>query len=142
MLRPEERPPFEILEHTADIGLSVRGATLEQLLEHAIDGLVEIIGVRGGRGTEEHHVAVAVNEEDMGAALVEVLDEVIFLIDRHQARIADAHVTGEGSSLTARLRWEASPEPPEGTELKAATYHLLAVKRVEGGYEATVYFDV
>jgi SHS2 domain-containing protein len=31
---------------------------------------------------------------------------------------------------------------PEGTELKAATYHQLSVRPTEDGWEATVYFDV
>ncbi len=49
----EERPSFEILEHTADIGLRARGKTPEELFENAAAGLLEIliylVDARGAR---------------------------------------------------------------------------------------------
>ena len=35
-----DRPPYEILEHTADVGLKVYGGTLPELFANAGRGLV------------------------------------------------------------------------------------------------------
>jgi SHS2 domain-containing protein len=138
---PEEGPPFDILEHTADIGLRVRGRTIEELFENAIRGLIQIVGARGEREEREERVVVPLDADDPGAALVEVLDGVIFLVDAHHARIAKVGVTSDGS-VVATLGWAPSEQPVEGTELKATTYHQLKVESSPSGYEARVYFDV
>src|SRR5712691_3978015 len=41
----EAQRPFEILEHTADIGLRAHGRSLEELFENAAWGLAEILDV-------------------------------------------------------------------------------------------------
>jgi Archease protein family (MTH1598/TM1083) len=43
---------FELLEHTADVGIRARGATLEEAFEQATLGLAEILGALapGGSG--------------------------------------------------------------------------------------------
>lgn len=138
----EEPPPFEVLEHTADIGLLARGRTLEGLFENAIRGLIEIVGAGAPEGKDEESLNVEFDESDPGAALVGVLNEVIYLLDRYQARIASVKVERDGALIGARVVWGPSSDPPDGTELKAATYHQLKVQKVDGGYEATVYFDV
>lgn len=137
----EERPPFEILEHTADIGLGARGRTLQELFENAARGLLEILGAAAREGSD--HDEIAVEADDSGALLVHFLDELIYLVDGRGARIAGTAVRFEGPTrLRARVTWTPSEEPVPGTELKAATFHQLSVEERENGYEATVYFDV
>ena len=48
----EERPPFEILEHTADIGLRAHGESMEALFENAAAGMLEILGAAAGDGSD------------------------------------------------------------------------------------------
>jgi SHS2 domain-containing protein len=142
MPAPEERPPFELLEHTADIGLRVRGQTIQQVFENAIQGLLEILGAHGVRRGRGHRVVVPLDAGDPGGTLVDLLNEVIYLIDRDHARIAEVEVASNGPSVVAHLDWAPSTEPLPGTELKAATYHQLTVEQTDAGYEATVFFDV
>jgi SHS2 domain-containing protein len=142
MPSPEERPSFEVLEHTADIGLRVRGRTIEELFENTIRGLLEILGAHGVRGGRVHRVVVPLDAGDPGGMLVDLLNEVIYLVDRDQARILEIDVASDGSSVVAQLEWAPSTEPLPGTELKAATYHQLKVEETDAGYEATVFFDV
>ena len=137
-----EPPPFEILEHTADIGLRARGKSLEVLFENAIWGLIEIVGARTDEGKNEERVLVRLDEDDPGAALVDLLNEVIYLLDLQQARIAGLSVERADSVIEARIRWRPDPDPPEGTELKAATFHQLSLEKRDYGFDATVYFDV
>jgi SHS2 domain-containing protein len=137
----EERPPFEILEHTADIGLRARGATLEELFTNAASGLLEILGAAARDGSIEDEIAL--DAQDRAALLVYFLDELIYLVDGRGARIADTSVRFETPTrLRAQVRWAPSDEPLDGTELKAATFHQLSLEERDGGYEATVFFDV
>jgi hypothetical protein len=41
---PDPDGGFELLEHTAGVGVRARGATLEEVFEHATEGLAEVLG--------------------------------------------------------------------------------------------------
>jgi SHS2 domain-containing protein len=100
------------------------------------------MGARTASGKDEEQIAGEVSDEDLGGALVGLLDEVIYLVDRYEARVADVKVQFDGDLVIATVVWGASSDPLEGTELKAATYHQLEVRRDNGSWVATVYFDV
>jgi len=137
----EERPPFEILEHTADIGLRARGRTPEELFENAAAGLLEILGAAAREGSTD--VEITEEADDPAALLVHFLDELIYLVDARGARIAAITVRLQAPTrLRARVTWTASGEPLGGTELKAATFHQLSLEERPDGYVATVFFDV
>jgi protein archease len=142
MATDPEAAPFEILEHTADIGIRVRGSSLEELFENAALGMTEILGARaqGGGGQA---VAVRVEGSDREALLVAWLDEVMFRLEHSAARLANVDVRAVREGVVdCELILVEDGSPPDGTELKAATYHQLAIRQTGGGYEATVYFDV
>jgi SHS2 domain-containing protein len=137
----EERPSFEILEHTADIGLRARGKTPEELFENAAAGLLEILGAAAHEGSTDEEIAL--EADDRAALLVHFLDELIYLVDARGARIAAIAVRFDAPTrLRASVTWTPSDEPLEGTELKAATFHQLSLEERGGGFEATVFFDV
>jgi len=137
------KPAFEILEHTADIGVRSHGATEEEAFENAARGLLEILGAESSRdgGSVE---TVDVRAADREALLVSLMDELIFRTDsRPTDGIARIEVRfGGPSALRATLRWGPRRRSPEAIELKAATYHQLSVKRAGAGWVTTVFFDV
>ena len=147
MASSEERPPFEILEHTADIGLAIRGATLEELFENAAWGTAEILGAHAREPDRESRPvagpALNARAEDLEGLLVAWLDEVLFALEQSGRCLSHVEVLkvtqdeAEGNLLVVPC-----PGPKEGTELKAATYHQLAVQPEQDGWAATVYFDV
>ena len=133
---------FEILEHTADVGVRAQGATPEETFEQATRGLLDITGATGSGSGER--VAISVSANDLGAVLVDWLEEVLYLQDARDAVITGLHV--EHAEDTAASGWvEIAPrgQELEGTAVKAITYHQLAVThRDDGSWEATVYFDI
>jgi SHS2 domain-containing protein len=142
-------PAFEILEHTADIGLRARGRTLEELFENAAWGLAEILDVArptraiGAGGYARGPTTIVLEPADIGALLVDWMNELILLTEEGRACLADVDVErSDESGLRARVDLVDCGERPEGTELKAATYHQLAVQQENGGRVAVVYFDV
>jgi protein archease len=135
-------PDFEILEHTADIGIKVSAPTLAGALEVAVRALAEVAGVwRPGPGDE---TAVEVQARDVGGLMVEWLSEVLYLYDSRTAVVCGArvrHANEQRASGTVCL----APSPysvGEGTEVKAITYHQLEVKESEDGWRATVFLDI
>jgi SHS2 domain-containing protein len=133
---------FELLEHTADVGIRARGATLEEAFEQATLGLAEVLGApRPGAGEP---VAVAVTAGDPGALLVDWLNEVLWLHEvRGHAAVAAVHVERvTGDRAAGSVTFSSTGRPADGTFVKAVTYHRLRVGRDAGGWLAEVYLDV
>jgi SHS2 domain-containing protein len=134
---------FELLEHTADVGVRARGVSLEEAFEQATLGLAEVLGARRpGRPGET--VAVEVTAGDPGGLLVDWLNEVLWLHEtRAHAAIAAVRVERAGDGRASGSVTFASTGPPaDGTFVKAVTYHRLRVGRDAGGWLAEVYLDV
>lgn len=133
---------FEILEHTADVGLRARGKDLAETIENATHALAEIAGIwQPGDG---EWTSIAVESGDAGGLLVDWLSEILYLHETKNAGIAGVEVTSvderraDGSLVLVPLR----QEPDEGVQVKAITYHQLKVERIEDGWIAEVYVDV
>jgi SHS2 domain-containing protein len=139
------RPPFEILEHTADIGLRAWGETREALFENCELGLADILDRREdgyGAGTT-NQVSVQLHATDVEALLVEWMNEVLYALEDEEGCLQAVRMSEVGETqLRADVVLSVCEGPPEATELKAATYHQLSVGRRDSEWEATVYFDV
>ena len=139
---------FELLEHTADVGIRARGATLEEAFEQATLGLAEVLGALAPGPGEA--VAVAVSAPDPGGLLVDWLNEVLWLRETRDAWLAGVQVdrVGEGAavgsvSFTSKGPAEEGDPAPDGTFVKAVTYHRLRVEPdPAGGWLIEVYLDV
>jgi SHS2 domain-containing protein len=133
---------FELLEHTADIGIRARGASLEAAFERATEGLAEILGaLRPGPGEP---VAVEVSAPDPGGLLVDWLNEVLWLREVREAWLAGVRVdrVADGTASGSVALSSAGPAP-DGTFVKAVTYHRLRVEPGPGGgWLIEVYLDV
>jgi SHS2 domain-containing protein len=133
---------FELLEHTADVGIRARGATLEEAFEQATLGLAEVLGALApGPGDT---VAVEVSAPDPGGLLVDWLSEVLWLREVRQAGLAGVRVDRVGDGAAAGSVTLSSEGPaPDGTFVKAVTYHRLRVEPDRsGGWLIEVYLDV
>lgn len=145
------RQPFELLPHPADVGFVARGGTLEELFAVAAQALCDTgWELDRVRAREEVHIrARAATLEDL---LYSWLSEVLFLSDAEHwvfrefrvarvtaasppERLWEVHGSGRGERFDKR-RHRAR------TYIKAVTYHQLAVKETQDGWQATVYLDV
>ena len=143
---PGAQAGFELLEHTADVGIRARGATLEEAFEQATLGLAEVLGALapGGSGGPGEPVAVEVSAPDPGGLLVDWLNEVLWLREVRQAWLAGVQVdrVGDGTAVGS-VRFSSEGPAPDGTFVKAVTYHRLRVEPdPSGGWLIEVYLDV
>lgn len=132
---------FEILEHTADVGVRSWGSSLEEAFRQSTLGLLDIIGVwRPGPG---ERVEIEVDGRDPGALLVDWLSEVLYLQEVRDPVITAVEVSAvqEGRASGA-VEIAARPSHIEGTAVKAITFHQLDVSRTQHGWSTTVYVDI
>jgi SHS2 domain-containing protein len=137
--------PFEILEHTADIGFRAWGATPAELFENAARAMMSIASEPSGFGGESE-IAVEVSGEDWESLMVNWLSEILYLFDAGKFAPRDfevreiaperlrAQLRGEQPRDAARHRWELI--------IKAVTYHELQVAERNGRWEAEVFLDI
>jgi SHS2 domain-containing protein len=134
---------FEILEHTADIGLRARAPTREKLFEALGEGLATLQDAWIPNGGDERRVEVEAS--DAAALLVAWLDELLFLHETEDAVFAGLVVDRvDDASLSARVRLSPRGDRElEGVGVKAATYHQVRVDREpDGVWIGQVYLDV
>ena len=138
------RQPFEMVSHTADIGMLIRGRDKEELLLNAAQALYSNL-FRATGLTERLERVVTIDSPDGDALLVDWLNELIYLFDTDRLAFSRFEV----ELLTeCRLRVRCFGEYIDISrhrvvrDVKAATYHEAHVQRVEDGYAVRVIFDV
>jgi SHS2 domain-containing protein len=133
---------FQVLEHTADVGIRASGRSLEEVFEAATEGLSSILG--GWRPSSGEVARIEIEPGDIGAQLVDWLSEVIYLQESRDAVIAgvDVERVSEEGTIGTLVLSPRGDETLQGTAVKAITYHQLQVERSERGWTAEVYVDV
>ncbi|OGR83686.1 MAG: hypothetical protein A2636_03785 [Elusimicrobia bacterium RIFCSPHIGHO2_01_FULL_64_10] len=137
------RPGFEIIPHTADIGLRVRGKTLAALFENAARGMTSLLAEMKGTGREKS-ANVRLSSDGPESLLVDWLGEILYKFTVKRAAYSRFKVTAlSPRALSARLSGgRAGPGLRALREIKAVTYHGLKIKKMKEGYAADIIFDV
>ena len=139
--------PWEEVPHTADWALRVRGDDLRSLFQNAALGMAELIGGEGSADAKPDQRAVTRDAPDLEMLLVDWLTELLVMVEEEGVvftGIEVGAVDGPGEGETARLaaRVTALPGGAFTKHIKAVTYHNLAIRRSDQGFETTIVFDV
>lgn len=138
------KAPYEVFEHTADIGIHAFGSTLAELFVHAAQGM-ESLMVTPEQVRETTLREIAVEGHDTVSLLINWLNELIFLFDTDYLLFRNFEITFINEThLTARAAGEAYNEQRHelSSAIKAVTWHEAAVTRIDDGYQARVIFDI
>ena len=134
---------FEIVNHTADVGIIAYGADIEQAFANAARALFSLI-------TELDDVAEVVHRDteliapDEESLLVEWLNELIYLFDAENIIFKRFDISRlDNTQLKARSYGEKvdSSKHRLKTGVKAATYHMLKIDKGDG-CKVQVLFDI
>ncbi len=134
---------FQIIDHTADVGILVSAPTLEGLFETAAWAFTELITrVDALRHRVERQFNL--QEDAIDTLLVSWLQELLYLLDTEDLVFGRFQVNIQDSSLEATAWGEVfNPEIHTiKTEIKAVTYHQLEVVETDEGWRAQVIFDI
>ncbi len=135
---------FKILDHPADIGIEVHGATFAELFQNAAVALMSIIIDLETVGSMETKL-VKISAIDREQLLVKWLSEILYLYDGQDFVSNQFEVKEiDDTSLLANVNGERYSEGKHKTKIdvKAVTYHQLRIEENESNKIATVYFDV
>lgn len=133
---------FEILEHMAEVGLSLEGDTLEEVFQAAGEGFATIQGAWFAGVGEEREVEV--RAVDNAGLLAAWINELLYLQDAEDAVFGGFHVkrVTEGAlEAVVRIAPRAEREL-EAAGVKSAIYDRLRLERGGSGWTAEVYLDV
>lgn len=136
--------PFEILEHTADIGFRAWGASPAELFQNAARAMMAI-AAESDSIDEREELPVELKAEDYESLMVDWLSEVLYLFDASRFA-ARRFVVDEISPNGLRARLLGEPRDPRRHPweliIKAVTYHQLKVVEKNGRWETEVYLDI
>jgi protein archease len=142
---------FEILPHTADVGLRARGASLADLFETAARAMFSIeYDLSAVEAREERPVEA--QADDVEGLLETWLSELLWLHDATgfvpgTVSVREIGLVAEGEPVV-RVAGAAGGRllgdwfEQRGPQIKAVTLHGLEVRQAGDHWEATVYLDV
>lgn len=140
------QPGFEIVEHTADVGIEACGGSLSELFGQAARGMYAVMADLDAVEPRESR-SLNAGAADLERLLTVWLLELLFLTETEGMLFSRFEVELGGEDGMA-LNATAYGEPIDlgrhelGPEVKAVTRHRLEVAEVEGGYRASVVFDI
>ena len=140
-----DEKPYEIIEHTADIGIIVRGKRIDEMFEKAAYGMFDLI-VDLDKVYPVGKYKVEISSPTIEDLLVDFLSELLYVFSVEFFVMCDFNVKihhgEEGFSLHGIALGEPYDKKKHGIkcEIKAVTYHELEIN-IEKGF-AKIIFDI
>jgi SHS2 domain-containing protein len=134
--------PYEIIEHTADVGIRAVAPTLAGVFEEIASGLFEIMDCYRPEVAAREERQIDVTGADTGALLVAFIDELLFVQESDTSVFTKLTIVHIDEQHLRALVGLAPAVGDLGTAVKAATYHQLEVTGGGGEWRARVYLDV
>jgi len=134
---------FEIVGHTADVGIKAYGADISQAFTNAARALFSLI-TELDDVEEILHRDIELTAPDEESLLVDWLNELIYLFDTENIVFKRFDVTKlNDTQLKARSYGEKVDSSKHRLKIgvKAATYHMLKVAKGDG-CQVQVLFDI
>jgi len=134
---------FEILDHTADVGIIAYGTDLKQAFANAAKGLFSLITGLGDVD-EALHRDIELTAADEESLLVDWLNELVYYFDAEGILFKRFDITElNNRHLKARGYGEKADSAKHELKMgvKAATYHMLKIEK-NNGYRVQVLFDI
>ena len=138
------RPEFETFDHTADLGLVVKGKDLKMLFQNASDAMMQIM-LKRGPVKNGKSMKISVHGSDLPDLMVRWLGEILYLFEGENKLVAQTKIINiTPTFLDAEIQTiPFSPACHEVLcEIKAVTYHQIEVKRQGKLWKARIIFDL
>lgn len=132
---------FEVIDHTADWAIRVRGADLAQLFENAAIGMSTLLAGELVKLPLDVKRELELAAYDTESLLVEWLSELAYWAEMEQLVFRQFELV-EVTSTTLKAAVRGGRAPILHKHIKAVTYHNLAIISGEDGVETTIVFDV
>jgi len=135
---------FEIIDHTADIGIIAYGTDIEELFSNAALALFSLI-TELESVEEKLHLDLEVSSADRDSLLVEWLNELIYFFDAKHILFNRFDIESlTHNQLKATCHGEGFDPMKHKIKVgvKAATYHMLKLDKSGDGCKAQIILDI
>lgn len=138
---------FEILEHTADIGIAAYGKNKKEVFINVAKGMFEIIAGENKNLKENFYGKIKLEADNLEGLLFAWLNELLYIgetrlviLNKFQIKeLSDYQIKAEvgGTKINP-------PSIKIEKEIKAVTYHRLEIKKdgESGLWRAQIIFDI
>ena len=134
----------ETFDHTADLGLRIRAATLDELFVEAAAALFEVIVADLHSVAPTQQIEVTLPADAVDYLLFDWLNALLYHFDADLLLLSrfEVHVDADG------VKAKAWGEPLDRSrhelchEVKALTYHRLRVEQTPDGWLAELIIDI
>jgi SHS2 domain-containing protein len=136
--------PFEIINHTADIGIIAYGADIKQVFANAALGLFNLMADLDNL-KEDVKREIELSAEDVEVLLVEWLNELIYISEVEHIIFKRFEINELSNTQLKATCFGEKIKPGQHRlkrEIKAATYHMLRLNKEDGSYKVQIIFDI
>lgn len=137
-------PHYELFDHTADLGVRVRAPSLAELVPPATEAFYAVIG-DVVTSDAARPWTLELRGDDPAVLLRDYLAELLHAFECGRRRLTDVHAgefTSERLVVSGQMRATDPTASDFEREIKAVTYHELAIRPIADGYEATYIVDI
>lgn len=133
---------YDLLEHTADVGVRAYGDSISECFENAAKGMFDII-TDYSKLESKGEYEIRLKADDLEQLLVDWLSELLFLNSAENLVFGVFKVKIKDKSLSAVVSGENFDTSKHniGAEIKAVTYHMIEVKKSRP-FHVQVLFDI
>jgi SHS2 domain-containing protein len=135
---------YELIDHTADVGVKAYGKTISEAFENAAKGMFDII-TDSSEIENIGQYTIELEAPDMEQLLVDWLSDLLFLNSAKNLVFGffKIELDEKKNKLTAKVFGEKFnlSKHKIGAEIKAVTYHMLEVKK-KRPIHVQVLFDI
>ena len=136
--------PYDDLEHTADAGVRVAGATAEEALARLVLAYAALVAGGGALAAERDERIAVAGTEPAGAA-IDLLRELHYRFTTERllpAWCEPLRISAGGAEVRVGLgRWDPERHA-EGLDIKAVTRHAARFEETADGWRAQAVFDI
>mgnify|MGYP001055299419 CR=1 FL=1 len=135
---------YEHFEHTADLGLRICAADLEELFAEAGRALTDALVAQPGAVEPRQSRTIRLEASEQPDLLHDWLAELLYLFDTERMLFSRFDVSLAPGSLAATVWGEPADlrRHEIEIEIKAITYHGLKIERTADGWQAEVIVDL
>ncbi|MDP2927329.1 MAG: archease [Candidatus Omnitrophota bacterium] len=135
---------YEVLEHTADIGIRVKSSSLEGLFRNAGLAITDISTEKQKtQYPEKHKIVITQKADNVEELFVNWLNELLSVSSAEALIFEDIKISQITENFVDAIAIGSDMRNYKtNVEIKAATYHQLKVQKSGSLWQAEVIFDV
>jgi len=135
---------YQIVDHTADLGIIVKGVDEKDVFIQAAYAMTDLM-VEGDISKKTVMKDVSLQGEDFPDLMVRWLGEILYLFDGENLIVNSIEIKSispiQLKSTLTLSSFELEHHQVK-REIKAVTYHQISVDKTKDGWQARIIFDI